>query len=109
VWGSYPEVLVRAQRYPAGALVHSDFVTGRSGGREDPAITLDAATPGALELMMDSLLTHPPELILDTSTAPGLGYSKYPMSLFPDLQRFVDERYRRVATVDDVTIWQLQH
>ena len=50
VWGSYPEVLLRADRLPAGALVHSDFVTGRSGGREDPAVTLALATPGALDL-----------------------------------------------------------
>ena len=106
VWGSYPEILVRADRPPAGALVHSDFVTGRSGGREDPAVTLSAATPGALALMLDDLHANPPELILDTSTASDLGYSQYPMRLFPDLQRFVDEGYEQVTTIDGVTIWR---
>ena len=59
VWGSYPEVLLAADRLPAGALVHSDFVTGRSGGREDPAVTLELATPGALQLMLADLRAHP--------------------------------------------------
>jgi hypothetical protein len=105
VWGSYPEVLVAAERLPAGALVHSDFVTGRSGGREDPAITLDLATPGALELMLDDLRAHPPALILDTSTADDLGYEHYPISLFPDLAAFVAEGYERVTVVSGVTVW----
>ena len=45
VWGSYPEVLVAADRLPAGGLVHTDFVVGRSGGRNDPAKTLSSAVP----------------------------------------------------------------
>lgn len=108
VWGSFPEVLVRADRLPAGALVHSDFVTGRSGGREDPAVTLSAATPGALDIMLHDLQAHPPAMILDTSSADGLGYSKYPMSLFPALMVFVDDRYTAGPTVDGVTIWVLR-
>ena len=54
VWGSYPEVLVAADRLPAGGLVHTDFVVGRSGGRNDPAKTLSSAVPGALDIMMRS-------------------------------------------------------
>ena len=45
VWGSYPEVLVAAERRPAGGLVHTDFVVGRSGGRNDPAVTLAERDP----------------------------------------------------------------
>ncbi len=108
VWGSYPEVLTRAERLPAGALVHSDFVTGRSGGREDPAVTLGQATPGALALMLDDLQVNPPALILDTSTATDLGYEHYPMSLFPALDAFVRDGYQRVTMVSGVAIW-VQH
>ncbi|MGB8862432.1 MAG: hypothetical protein WCC60_24465 [Ilumatobacteraceae bacterium] len=106
IWGSYPEVLVRAERLPAGALVHTDFVTGRSGGREDPAVTLDLATPGALELMLADLRAHPPALVLDTSTAANLGYTHYPMSLFPDVAAFVSAGYERVTEVAGVTVWR---
>ncbi len=106
VWGSYPEVLVRANRLPAGALVHSDFVTGRSGGREDPRTSIDSAAPGALALMMNDLRANPPELVLDTSTAADLGYRNYPMSLFPDVLFFVTSGYEQVAEVGGVTIWR---
>lgn len=106
IWGSFPEVLVKAERLPAGALVHTDFVTGRSGGREDPKITLDLATPGALEIMMNDLKAHPPLLVLDTSTSSELGYSNYPMSLFPDVENFVTANYEHVTDIDGVSVWR---
>ncbi len=106
VWGSYPEVLLRADRLPAGALVHSDFVTGRSGGREDPGVTLPLATPGALDLMLADLRARPPELVLDTSTNSHLGYTNYPLSLFPEVAAFVTDGYERVGEVDGVTVWR---
>jgi len=106
VWGSYPEVLVAADRLPAGGLVHTDFVVGRSGGRDDPAQTLSSAVPAAPDIMMRSLTGDPPQLILDTSTAPDLGYRNYPTSLLPDLERFIHDGYEQVDIVDGVTIWQ---
>ncbi len=106
VWGSYPEVLVAADREPAGGLVHTDFVVGRSGGRKDPAATLANAVPGAVDIMLDSLADVPPQLILDTSTAPQLGYTNYPISLVPDLDRFIRDGYEQVDVIDGVTVWQ---
>lgn len=108
VWGSYPEVLVAADRLPAGGLVHTDFVVGRSGGRNNPAETLASAIPGALDIMLDDLASAPPQLILDTSTAPQLGYSKYPTSLLPDLDRFIHDGYQQVGIVDGVAVWHRQ-
>jgi hypothetical protein len=108
VWGSYPEVLVAADRLPAGALVHTDFVLGRSGGRNDPRKTLNSAVPGALDILLDSLTHHPPVLILDTSTSTRLGYENYPPSLIPEVDRFIHDGYHRVAIVDGVTVWQRQ-
>jgi hypothetical protein len=106
VWGSYPEVLLAADRRPAGALVHTDFVVGRSGGRDDSEDTLASAIPGAAGIMLESLTAHPPVLILDTSTSPELGYGRYPTSLVPDLDRFIHDGYRQIAVVDGVTVWQ---
>jgi hypothetical protein len=106
VWGSYPEVLVAADRLPAGGLVHTDFVVGRSGGRDNPVKTLSSAVPTALDIMMKSLTGHPPQLILDTSTAQDLGYRNYPTSLVPDVDRFIHDGYEQVDVVDGVTIWQ---
>ena len=106
IWGSFPEVLVEAQRLPGGALVHTDFVTGRSGGREDPHVTLGLATPGALRIMMSDLVAHPPLLVLDTSTSSELGYVNYPMSLFPDVANFVNDNYEHVTDIDGVAVWR---
>lgn len=106
VWGSYPEVLVAARRLPAGGLVHTDFVVGRSGGRNDPAETLASAIPEAHDILLDSLTANPPELILDTSTSSRLGYEKYPITLLPDVDRFLHDGYQQVAVVDGVTVWQ---
>jgi len=106
VWGSYPEILVASDRLPAGSLVHTDFVVGRSGGRNDPAQTLKNAVPGALDTMMASLQAHPPALVLDTSTAKDLGYENFPTSVIPEVDQFVRANYHQVATVDGVTVWQ---
>ena len=106
VWGSYPEVLVAADRLPAGGFVHTDFVVGRSGGRNDPTQTLSSAIPGAADIMLRSLTASPPVLILDTSSSPRLGYELYPTSLVPALDRFIHDGYVQVAVVDHVTVWQ---
>jgi hypothetical protein len=86
--------------------VHTDFVVGRSGGRNDPTQTVPSATPGAAEIMLDSLAAHPPLLVLDTSTASNLGYERYPTSLVPELDRFIHEGYQRITSVDGVDIWK---
>ncbi len=106
IWGSFPEVLVEAERLPGGALVHTDFVTGRSGGREDPTVTLKLATPGALKTMLSDLTTDPPVLVLDTSTSSRLGYSNYPISLFPEVSAFVNDNYEHVTDIDGVAVWR---
>ena len=106
VWGSYPEVLVAAGRLPSGGLVHTDFVVGRSGGRNDPAVTMASAIPQAADIMFASLAAAPPTLILDTSTAPNLGYGSYPTRLLPELDQFIHDGYQQVAVVDGVTVWQ---
>lgn len=76
VWGSFPELLVAADRPVAGGLVHSDFVTGRSGGRAD---TGGAETPGARERMIADLYADPPVVLIDTNGVKSLGYSAFPM------------------------------
>jgi hypothetical protein len=106
VWGSYPELLLAADRLPAGKLVHSDFVTGRSGGRSDPADTLKDAAPGAYALMYDDLVAHPPRVIVDTSGNSELGYRNYPLSLFPQLSALVRDGYTEVGDVDGITVWR---
>ena len=105
VWGSFPEVYWKADRPPGGALVLSDFVTGRSGGRPTGKATLSYATPGAYDLMLRRLRECPPALVLDTSTANIRGYRRYPIADFTELADFLRTRgYEAVDRVDGVTI-----
>ena len=104
VWGSFPELLVAVDRPTAGTLVHSDFVTGRSGGRQ---AATDSVTPGAQERMMADLRAHPPAALIDTSGVPGLGYGTFPMSSNAQLSEFASRSY--VATrFEGYVVWWLQ-
>lgn len=102
VWGSYPELLVAVDRPTAGGLVHSDFVTGRSGGRD---AATDSVTPGAQQLMMDHLRAAPPIVLVDTSGVPSLGYTAFPLSSNAELAAYVRAGYRPVTTDEGFTLW----
>jgi len=102
VWGSFPELLVAVDRPVAGGLVHSDFVTGRSGGRSDAS---GAATPGARELMMADLLAAPPAVLIDTSSVDDLGYGTFPMLADADLAAFVEAGGYVADEFDDYRLW----
>jgi hypothetical protein len=104
VWGAFPEVYWGADRPPADALVLSDFVTGRSGGRPTGKATLSYATPGAYTLMLRRLRECPPALVLDTSTANIRGYGRYPITRFAALEQYLRANYRTVTRVERVTI-----
>lgn len=106
VWGSFPEIYWLSGREPAGALVISDFLVGRTAGRPDGPQRLQDATPGAESDFLASLRAHPPVLFLDTSPGAVRKYQHYPLSLLPALARFVHDRYHRIATVDGVAIYQ---
>ncbi len=105
IWGSYAELAVALDRPIAGTQIHSDFVTGRSGGRNLGAETLAERTPGALDMMMADLTAAPPTLIVDTSTAPDLHYANYPMSLIPQIAQFVSAGYVKSDVIDGCTIY----
>jgi hypothetical protein len=105
VWGNFPEVHWRGDRPPGGALVHSDFITGRSGGREPGPETLDEATDGASAALFRSFRRHPPRLVLDTSTAAIRDYDAYPLTRFTAIHRWVQEHYELTTTIDGVEVW----
>jgi hypothetical protein len=99
VWGSFPEIYWLSGRGPAGALVISDFIVGRTAGRPDGPQRLHDATPGALHDFLASLRAHPPRLFIDTAAGHVRKYGHYPLSLVPPVERFVQQHYRRIAVV----------
>jgi hypothetical protein len=108
VWGDVPEVYWLSGRWPGGAMVSADFVTGKSAGRVNGPQRRVDATPGARSTYMKSLTAHPPELFFDTSTAGFRQYRKYPVTVVPQLAQFLRSRYQPVATIHGVRVYRLR-
>jgi Dolichyl-phosphate-mannose-protein mannosyltransferase len=108
VWGNAPEVYWLSGRTPGGAMVNTDFVTGKSAGRTNGPQRLADATPGARATFLRSLEHHPPELFFDTSTAGLRQAGRYPVTLVPGVEAFLKDRYRPVATVHGVRVYRLR-
>jgi hypothetical protein len=107
VWGSFPELSIAVERPAAGELVHSDFVTGRSGGRQ---ASTDAVTPGAEDKMMDDLEAAPPAVLVDTSGVDDLLYGAFPMLENERLAAFVERHgYVSTTTAEGFELWWLPH
>jgi len=106
VWGTASDLYWRSGREPAGALVSTDFVVGKTAGRPDGPARLKDATPGALDAYLVSLRAHPPVLFFDTSTNGLRGYRKYPLSRVPAVARFVHANFTEIGTLRGVTIYR---
>lgn len=107
IWGSFPEVYWEADRLPAGGLILTDFLVGKAAGRIEGPATLHDATPGAVDDYLKALRNKPPELFLDTSTADLRGWGAYPVTVIPELQRFLSGHYRVESVIEGVTIYRL--
>lgn len=105
IWGSFPEVFWRSGRSPSGALVISDFVSGRTAGRSADGAS-DAVVPGARAAFVDGLRRDPPRLFIDTSTHDIRGYDRYPLANQPEVVELLHRDYRPVAVVYGATIWE---
>jgi hypothetical protein len=108
VWGDAPEVYWLSGRAPGGAMVSTDFVTGKTAGRTNGPQRLADATPGARATLLRSLQEHPPKLFFDTSTAGLRQYGKDPVTLVPPVEAFLRQHYRPVATVRRVRVYRLR-
>jgi hypothetical protein len=95
-----------SNRLPAAGLILADFVVGKSAGRLEGPATLRDATPGAIHHYLHALEAHPPKLFLATSTADLRGYGPYPVPVLPGLLTLLRTDYRRVGTVEGITIYQ---
>jgi hypothetical protein len=107
VWGNFPEIYWTAERAPAAGFVSMDFVTGRSGARENGPQTIpDAPNRGYPHLLM-SIETRPPALIIDTQPSELRGYGDYPIALFPELEAFITENYEAPILIDGFDVYRL--
>ena len=105
VWGHLPEVYWRSDRRPATRFGTTGFLTGQSGGRPPSRAGMEYAAPGAWADFDADLHTHPPALVFDLAPADIRNARYAPPADFPRFGRYLQRSYRRVATVDRVTIY----
>ncbi len=106
VWGNFAEIYWAADRAPAAGFVSMDFVTGRSGGRDNGPETIANAPERGYDHLLLSIAENPPKLIVDTSPAGIRDSELYPIALFPELDRILQDSYVLATTVDDVLIYE---
>jgi hypothetical protein len=107
VYGNDPTLYVASERLPSTRLV--GFLRGYPRGSPNRAGLFPEnwdTGPDVWALLEEDQSNHPAALILDTSTRDG-DFRSYPLiETFPRLARIVQDRYRVVAVVDGVTIYE---
>lgn len=98
VWGIYPDFYVYADRKPASRYIYTSFQTGVQPGKNTaPDINTDyGAVPGALDELVRELEATRPVFFVDSSLGAQRLFEKYPLHLYPALDRFVREHYAEV-------------
>jgi len=106
VWGDLPEVYWSSRREPATRFVHTGFLTGNSGGRQNGAGDDANGVPGSWDMLSADFHKRLPDLIVDTSTTDIRQQQYYPLSktlLWP----IVTSHYRYVGSVAGVRLYHL--
>jgi hypothetical protein len=105
VWGNFPEVYWAAERRPASGFVSMDFVTGRSGARDNGPHTVDDAPSRAYPHLLAALEAELPAVVIDTQPSGFREYGDYPLELFPELAQMVADHYGPPTSVDGFTVY----
>src|SRR4029079_10527723 len=106
VWGHEPEIYWASGALPGTRFLSDGFVNGNWGGRPPGDRSRDVPTPVARQMLMDDLHLRRPRYILDTSPAAFRGSQYHPMRSVPELQRYVDHRYRYIRQIDDNAVYE---
>lgn len=107
VWGNFPEVYWEAERAPTGGFVSMDFVTGRTGSRENTAATIADAPDRGYPHLLGAMAGQLPAVIIDTQPREFREYAPYPIALFPELATLIAEHYHPVQVVDGFDVYLL--
>jgi hypothetical protein len=111
VWGTAPEIYWASETNPATRYLTPSLLGLTHPGRpaDDVAradVVQQVEASDAWDTLFEDLTLHPPRYILDTADVSERGLEPYPISLFPRLQRLVDDKYRYVRTIDGIDIYE---
>jgi hypothetical protein len=107
VWGQLPELYWASGVEPGTRFIHSGFLTGNSGGRQQGAANASDGLPGAWQMLEQDIAAHPPTLIADTTAAHVRGSQYYPLQQTP-IWPTVRREYREVEVVDNIAIYEVR-
>jgi len=109
VWGNAPRIYYVARRRSGVRFSFCNYLTGLSPGTPseygagvDP---LGRTNRYAWALVFEDLTTRRPRLILDTASAHLKSYAKFPISNFPDLEKYLSVHYRSTGSVNGAVIY----
>jgi len=108
VWGALPETYWRAGRLPGQRFLSVGYVTGKWADRPNPPHNAESVQPYRSRWLLfnQDLRTHPPEIVIDTSTSGLDGWNHYA----PDGYQFgtiLTNCYLNTGQIDRMTIWTL--
>jgi len=105
IWGEFPEIYWASGREPATRFIHTGFLTGVSGGRDDGVARASDGLPGAWGLLDQDFAAHPAALIVDTSSTRIRGARFFPLERSELWQRIRGD-YTLLASVDGVRFYR---
>jgi 4-amino-4-deoxy-L-arabinose transferase-like glycosyltransferase len=107
VWGSVPEIYWASNRRPATRfLTTSGFLADVNPGRPGTDADPKDVDPVMWQYFYQDLAKHPPRFVIDTSPARIRGAQYAPIGEFPKLQKFMDDDYRYVRSIDKIAIYE---
>jgi hypothetical protein len=110
MWGDYSIVYCLAERLPGTRYMR----TAPHVGDFDPAhLPRGASFPVQrserdIEQTLQDLCRNEPAVVVDTSPADLHGWSGFPLSRVPELDRYVREHYRQVASPAGAAVYVRQ-
>jgi uncharacterized membrane protein (UPF0136 family) len=105
VWGEFPEIYWASGREPATRFIHTGFLTGVTGGRDDWVSRPSDGLPGAWALLDQDFAAHPAALIVDTSGTRIRGARFFPLDRTAFWGRIRGD-YVLLGTVDGVRFYR---
>ncbi len=110
VWGNVPQIYSAADRSPGVRFTFCNYLTGLSPGTPseyDPDVDPQRfAVPWAWPQVFEDLERHRPALLVDTAAAHLKFYGRFPISHYPDLDRYLAAHYRRESEVASVVLYR---
>jgi len=99
VWGHYTPIFTLSGRLPGTRYLNTSLHMGNFdpmhlGSDFDPA---RYRSQGDIRATLADLRTRKPALVVDTAPADIHGWSKIPLSAFPELRSYIEEHYEEVG------------